>query len=280
MKCDRGTKTHHQITKQIRILYFVTSINQHHRFNNHWDPHSHDPPRCPRLNGPKYQQPTRDITNIIKDMDEDNSKVKIVIIGEAGVGKTSLMSKFVFDRFDDQLESTIGCDIQIKSMTIEGHEVDVQLWDTAGCERFQTMLPLYYRGTHGAILVYDVTRKDTFNKLRDWLLELENLTNHDAVVMIVGNKIDKTGRQVGKEQGNNYAKQRSALFIETSAKTSEGVSIAFEELLLKIMQTPGLLDKGDSGINIGDNRGSQSGGTCNWASNVLSSLWSSVVGSG
>jgi Ras-related protein Rab-18 len=215
-------------------------------------------------------------------MDEDSKiTVKIVIIGEAGVGKTSLMSKFVFDTFDDQMQPTIGCDIHNKSVTIDGHKLEVRLWDTAGCERFQTMLPLYYRGCHGAILVYDVTRKDTFNKLRDWLLELQNnLTNDDAVVMIVGNKIDKTGRQVSKEAGNEYAKQRSALFIETSAKTSEGVSIAFEELLLKIMQTPGLLNRGTSGINIGDNRGNQSGGACNWVSNILSSLWSTVYGSG
>lgn len=124
--------------------------------------------------------------------DEGKVNVKLVIIGEAGVGKTSLMSKFVFNTFDDQKQPTIGCDIHNKTMTVEGQKIDVRLWDTAGSERFQTMLPLYYRGCHGAILVYDVTRKDTFKKLRDWLIELENnLTNDDAVVMIVGNKIDK-----------------------------------------------------------------------------------------
>ena len=124
--------------------------------------------------------------------EENKVNVKIVIIGEAGVGKTSLMSKFVFNTFDDQMQPTIGCDIHNKTITVEGRKLEVRLWDTAGCERFQTMLPLYYRGCHGAILVYDVTRKDTFRKLRDWLLELENnLTNDDAVVMIVGNKIDK-----------------------------------------------------------------------------------------
>jgi len=213
--------------------------------------------------------------------DDSKVNVKIVIIGEAGVGKTSLMSKFVFNTFDDQLQPTIGCDIHNKTMTIDGKNIEVRLWDTAGCERFQTMLPLYYRGCHGAILVYDVTRRDTFNKLRDWLIELENnLTNDDAVVMIVGNKIDKTGRQVSKEDGNQYAKQRSALFIETSAKTNEGVSIAFEELLMKIIQTPGLLDRGSSGINVGENRGNSSGGACNWAANLLSSLWNTVAASG
>lgn len=127
-------------------------------------------------------------------MEENKVNVKIVIIGEAGVGKTSLMSKFVSNTFSDQMQPTIGCDIQNKSMVVEGRNVDVRLWDTAGCERFQTMLPLYYRGCHGAILVYDVTRRDTFNKLRDWLVELENnLTNDNAVVMIIGNKIDKVG---------------------------------------------------------------------------------------
>lgn len=211
------------------------------------------------------------------DDNENKVNVKIVIIGEASVGKTSLMSKFVSNTFSDQMQPTIGCDIQNKSMVVEGEKVDVRLWDTAGCERFQTMLPLYYRGCHGAILVYDVTRRETFNKLRDWLQELENnLTNDNAIIMIIGNKIDKTGRQVSKEEGNNYAKQRSALFIETSAKTSEGVAIAFEELLIKIMQTPGLLDKGRAGVNLRD--GGNSSSSCNWVSSVLSSVWNSIAG--
>lgn len=120
------------------------------------------------------------------------TNVKIVIIGEAGVGKTSLMSKFVSDTFSDQMQPTIGCDIQNKTVEVEGTSLEVRLWDTAGSERFQSMLPLYYRGCHGAILVYDVTRRNTFLKLRDWLSELENnLTNDNAIVMIIGNKIDK-----------------------------------------------------------------------------------------
>lgn len=88
----------------------------------------------------------------------------------------------------------------------------------------------------------------------------------------------KTGRQVSKEEGNEYAKQRSALFIETSAKTSEGVAIAFEELLIKVIQTPGLLDKGSSGINLRDGGGQAS--ACNWASSILSSVWNTIAGSG
>lgn len=126
------------------------------------------------------------------DEDENKVKIKIVLIGEADVGKTSLMSQFISNTFEDRVQPTIGCDIQCKTMVVENRKVDVQLWDTAGTERFQTMLPLYYRGCHGAILVYDVTRKNTFNKLRNWLAELDsNLTNDNAVVMIVGNKIDK-----------------------------------------------------------------------------------------
>lgn len=89
--------------------------------------------------------------------------------------------------------------------------------------------------------------------------------------------IMKTGRQVSKEDGDKYAKQRSALFIETSAKTSEGVTIAFEELLMKIMQTPGLLDKGTNGINLKNDNNTQSS-SCGWASNLLSSLWGSITG--
>lgn len=209
---------------------------------------------------------------------DQNSSVKIVLIGEADVGKTSLMSQFVANTFSERTEPTIGCDIQCKSLSIEGRQIEVKLWDTAGCERFQTMLPLYYRGCHGAILVYDVTNKKSFERLRDWLVELKNnLTNDDAVVMIVGNKIDKSGRKVSKEEGNTYAKQRSALFIETSAKTSEGVAIAFEELLIKIIQTPGLIDTGERGFNLNNSGGDQASG-CGWLANLFSSIWTSVTG--
>lgn len=114
------------------------------------------------------------------------------------------------------------------------------LWitkDTAGQERFRTLTPSYYRGAQGAILVYDVASRDTFKKLEVWLNELETFANKpDIVKMLVANKIDKSNREVSKEEGLKFARKHSMLFIEASAKTKEGVQIAFEELVEKVFE--------------------------------------------
>ncbi|XP_054713640.1 ras-related protein Rab-18-like [Uloborus diversus] len=113
--------------------------------------------------------------------------------------------------------------------------------DTAGSERFRTLTPSYYRGAQGAILVYDVTNRQSFQKLDQWLYELETYSTRSNIIkMLVGNKIDKDSRAVSREEGMKYARKHSMLFIEASAKTCDGVQCAFEELVEKILQTPGL----------------------------------------
>ncbi|XP_010722855.1 ras-related protein Rab-18-B-like [Meleagris gallopavo] len=129
-------------------------------------------------------------------------------------------------------------------MVVNGHTVQLAIWDTAGQERFRSLNPSYYRGTQGIVLVYDVTRKDTFTGLESWLNELEiYTTKSNTVKMLVGNKTDKPDREVERREGLQFAKKRSLLFIETSAKTEDGVQHAFEELVIKILQTPNLLDR-------------------------------------
>ena len=119
--------------------------------------------------------------------------LKILIIGESSVGKSSLLLRFTDDLFDPELAATIGVDFKVKSITIEGDRTaKLAIWDTAGQERFRTLTPSYYRGAHGVILVYDVTSRETFNKLDVWLNELETFSNKpDIVKMLVANKIDK-----------------------------------------------------------------------------------------
>ncbi|XP_053668270.1 ras-related protein Rab-18-like [Anopheles marshallii] len=171
--------------------------------------------------------------------------MRIIVIGESGVGKTCLMMRYATGDDFGQYRATVGLDCKTKSLVIDGEKVDLAIWDTAGTERFRTVGPSYYRGCHGAILVYDVTDRGTLYKLESWLNELElHGTPHDKVAkMIVGNKIDEMDQQDQEERirrrkdGQLFAKKHDSMFIETSAKTNQGVKDAFEQLARKIMET-------------------------------------------
>lgn len=186
-------------------------------------------------------------------MDSDIlTTLKILIIGESGVGKSSLLIRFTDDTFDPDIGSTIGVDFKVKTINIDGNKMKLALWDTAGQERFRTLTPSYYRGAQGVVFVYDVSVRQTFEKLNEWLNECDTYaTKQDLVRMLVGNKIDKQGREVTRQEGLQFAKRHSMLFIEASAKTKDGVECAFEELVEKILQTPGLWEKDNVKSNIG-----------------------------
>lgn len=197
-------------------------------------------------------------------MDDDIlTTLKILIIGESGVGKSSLLLRFTDDTFDPELAATIGVDFKVKTITVDGNKAKLAIWDTAGQERFRTLTPSYYRGAQGVILVYDVSRRETFSRLGTWLNELETYTTRsDIVKMLVGNKIDKESRELDRSEGLRFARKHSMLFIEASAKTCDGVACAFEELVEKIIQTPGLWQSKSqaSGVSIGS--GESETGSC------------------
>lgn len=173
--------------------------------------------------------------------DDVLTTIKLLIIGESGVGKSSLMLRFTDDDFDNEQALTIGVDFKTKIINIDDVNIKLAIWDTAGQERFRTLTPSYYRDAQGAILVYDVTKRSTFQKLDSWLNELEIYgTRPNMAKMVVGNKIDQPDREISREDGFKFAKKHRTLFLETSAKTSEGVKQAFEEVVRKIIETDGL----------------------------------------
>lgn len=175
---------------------------------------------------------------------------KILLIGDSGVGKSSLLVSFISNAVDD-LAPTIGVDFKMKTLTIGGKKLKLTLWDTAGQERFRTLTSSYYRGAQAIILVYDVTKRVTFTNISDvWAKEMELYsTNQDCVKMIVGNKVDRESeRAVSREEGITLAKELGSLFLECSARTRENVEQCFEELALKIMEVPSLLEKGSTTV--------------------------------
>ncbi|KAL4290113.1 hypothetical protein GQ457_14G002570 [Hibiscus cannabinus] len=175
---------------------------------------------------------------------------KLLMIGDSGVGKSSILLSFTSDSFEE-LSPTIGVDFKVKYVTAGNKKLKLAIWDTAGQERFRTLTSSYYRGAQGVIMVYDVTRRETFTNLSEvWAKEVELYsTNQDCIKMLVGNKVDKESeRVVTKKEGINFARECGCLFIECSAKTRVNVQQCFDELVMKILETPSLLAEGSKGV--------------------------------
>nr|XP_043608462.1 ras-related protein RABC1-like [Erigeron canadensis] len=176
---------------------------------------------------------------------------KLLLIGDSGVGKSSLLISLISQNAIEDLSPTIGVDFKVKYVTVNGKKLKLAIWDTAGQERFRTLTSSYYRGAQGIVMVYDVTRRETFTNLSDiWAKEIDmHSTNSDCIKMLVGNKVDKESeRLVTKTEGIELAKEHGCLFIECSAKTRVNVEQCFEELVLKILDTPSLTAEGSTAI--------------------------------
>ncbi|KAI9269279.1 ras family-domain-containing protein [Phascolomyces articulosus] len=173
--------------------------------------------------------------------------LKLLLIGNSSVGKSSLLLRFTDDTFlpQEEVSATIGVDFKVSMTNIEGKTYKLTIWDTAGQERFRTLTSSYYRGAQGVILVYDVSSRDSFEALDNWWNEVNTYcSSPDVVKMIVGNKVDKeSSRAVTYKEGAAMARKLQTLFIECSAKTNVGVKEAFEELVTKIIETPSLWQK-------------------------------------
>mmetsp|Transcript_22257 Transcript_22257/g.32514 ORF Transcript_22257/g.32514 Transcript_22257/m.32514 type:complete len:224 (-) Transcript_22257:456-1127(-) len=168
---------------------------------------------------------------------------KLLMIGDAGVGKSSMLLRFTDDSFDEHIQSTIGVDFKVKHLDVSSKRIKLTIWDTAGQERFRTLTSSYYRGAQGVVMVYDVTRRDSFENLEQWLKEVKlySPNNGEGVVkLLVGNKIDME-RQVPREEAEAWARSQGMLFLEASAKTRTGIKQCFMEVVQKIVEDPELL---------------------------------------
>ncbi|KAH0626727.1 hypothetical protein JD844_001860 [Phrynosoma platyrhinos] len=192
--------------------------------------------------------------------------LKLLLVGDSSVGKSSLLLRFTDDQFEPYLNPTIGVDFKVKKMVVGDLPLQLAIWDTAGQERFRTLTPSYYRGAQGIILVYDVTKRETFVGLESWLQELEVYTKKNVVKMLVGNKIDETDREVDRLEGLQFARKHSMLFVEASAKMKHGVQNAFEEVVMRILQTPELWNIKREGVKLTESRTLKEASSCSGAS--------------
>ncbi|XP_068139731.1 ras-related protein Rab-21 isoform X2 [Drosophila tropicalis] len=161
---------------------------------------------------------------------------KAVLLGEGCVGKTSLVLRYMEDKFNSQHLSTLQASFVTKKITLpDERRAQLNIWDTAGQERFHALGPIYYRGSDGALLVYDITDQDSFQKVKSWVRELKQMLGSDITLIIVGNKTDlEDQRAIDYESAMQYARTVGAQYVETSAKENEGVTELFE-LLTQLM---------------------------------------------
>lgn len=174
-------------------------------------------------------------------------KYKLVILGDEAVGKTSIISRFMYDKFGSDYKVTIGIDFVSKTMYLDDRIVRLQLWDTAGQERFRSLIPSYIRDSAVAIVVYDVANRASFLNTHQWIADVRAEGN-DVIICLVGNKADlHDKRQVSTEEGEKKAEDAGCLFMETSAKEALNIKSLFRTICLAI-PSPGGVDAGSAGV--------------------------------
>lgn len=158
-------------------------------------------------------------------------KHKLVFLGDQSVGKTSIITRFMYDTFDRQYQATIGIDFLSKTLYLEDRTVRMQLWDTAGQERFRALIPSYIRDSAGAVVVYDITSRASFTSTFKWIEDVRTERGNDVVIILVGNKSDiQDKREVSTEEAEQKAQDYNVLFLEVSAKVGTNVKTLFRKV--------------------------------------------------
>lgn len=192
---------------------------------------------------------------------------KLLLIGDSGVGKSCLLLRFADNSYTESYISTIGVDFKIRTVDIDGKTVKLQIWDTAGQERFRTITSSYYRGSHGIIVVYDVTDQESFNNVKQWFKEIDRYATEGVTKLLVGNKSDLTAKKVvDYDVAKEFADSMGVQFLETSAKDSTNVEQAFLAMARQIkerMPSGGTGGGDKAGVNLkGNNVNAGSSGCC------------------
>ena len=168
--------------------------------------------------------------------EEDMQHYKIIFLGDQYVGKSSILNRFYQDKFEPDYQATIGLDFHSKNVSINGTNVRLLLYDTAGQEKFKSLIPMYIRDANIIIVVYDITSKDSFVHTDHWVNETKDLKREDAIFVLVGNKIDLEDKRVLEtKEAENFANEKGFLFYEVSAKTGQGIQELFENQIFPEM---------------------------------------------
>lgn len=210
------------------------------------------------------------------------SSRKLVLLGESAVGKSSLVLQFVKGQFDDYRESTIGAAFLTQTVPVaNGNHIKFELWDTAGQERYKSLAPMYYRSSHAAVVVYDITSAASLEKARTWIAELHRQADPSILIHLVGNKLDladredgddsSSRRQVSQDEAKKFADEEGLLWSEVSAKTGQGVQEVFQTIADKLpIDTPTSAKgraaaaslAGRGGVDLNTNAGSSPNSAC------------------
>ena len=181
-----------------------------------------------------------------------NSKsdfINIITLGESSVGKSSIINRYVENNFDYNFVSTLGVDFRKKNININGEDIRLKIWDTAGQEKFRSIQKQYYRNSDGILLVFDVTKFETFNVLEEWINSIKNQTSNDIIVVLVGNKIDLNNKVISDDDIKNFANDNKFKYFLTSAATGKNINEVFDYIVKEIYNIKSKKKKNDSNNN-------------------------------
>ena len=191
---------------------------------------------------------------------------KLILIGDSSVGKSNILLKYLKGEFDQNSRATVGVEFGTKNIKIKNKKIKIQIWDTAGQERYRSITSAYYKGAKGAFIVYDITRKLTFDNIDKWVTDLKTNGDKNISIILIGNKSDlEDKREVEKEEGIKKSEEYKIAFLETSALNGDNIDKAFNELLEQIYQNvcsdieEGESSEIDKGVNLNDDKTNNNG---------------------